>query len=66
MELMTVDDVAKALGISTKRVREYCRAGKLGTLWQRRWVITPEEFQQFLADTYTGKPGRPPKADEEE
>lgn len=57
---MTVEDVAKELGISAKRVREYCRAGRLGTLWQRRWVITREEFEAFKA-TYTGKPGRPRK-----
>lgn len=58
---MTVEDVAKELGISAKRVREYCRAGRLGTLWQRRWVITRDEFERFRAEVYTGQHGRPRK-----
>jgi predicted site-specific integrase-resolvase len=60
-KIMTVNEVAKELGISDKRVREYCRAGKLGTLWQRRWVITREEFEHFRDNVYTGQPGRPLK-----
>ena len=57
VDIMTVNDVANSLGISAKRVREYCRAGRLGTRWQRRWVITREEFMRFRGE-YTGKPGR--------
>jgi predicted site-specific integrase-resolvase len=64
MKLMTVEEVANELGISTKRVREYCRLGRLGTSWQRRWIITREEFEAFKA-TYTGKPGRPRKDNQE-
>jgi predicted site-specific integrase-resolvase len=60
MNLMTVEEVANELGISQKRVREYCRMGRLGNLWQNRWVITREEFETFRK-TYTGKPGRPKK-----
>lgn len=59
---MTVDEVARELGITPQRVREYCRAGRLGTMWQRRWVITREEFDAFKL-TYTGKPGRPQKVE---
>jgi predicted site-specific integrase-resolvase len=61
-QMMSIEEVAKELGISTQRVREYCRAGHMGTLWQRRWVITREEFERFRRDVYTGQPGRPPKA----
>lgn len=57
---MTIRDIADELGITPQRVREYCRAGKLGTLWQRRWVITRDEFNEFKK-TYTGQPGRPRK-----
>ncbi len=57
---MTVEDVSNELGITAQRVREHCRAGKLGKLWQRRWIITRLEFEAFKT-TYTGKPGRPKK-----
>lgn len=57
---MTVAEVAEKLDISEKRVREYCRAGRLGTLWQNRWLITEGDFNEFMK-TYTGKPGRPRK-----
>lgn len=59
---MTVEQIANELDITPKRVREYCRAGKLGKLWQRRWVITRQEFEEFKV-TYTGKPGRPKKGE---
>lgn len=58
---MTIEDVATELGITPQRVRAYCRAGKLGTLWQRRWVITHEEFERFKSEVYTGQHGRPKK-----
>ncbi len=61
MDLLTVDEVANELEITPQRVREYCRAGKLGTIWQRRWLITREEFEKFRKDVYSGQPGRPPK-----
>lgn len=57
---MTVEDVANELGITPQRVRELCRMGRLGTLWQRRWIITREEFEAFKK-THPRKPGRPPK-----
>ncbi len=63
---MTVEEIAKELGISRQRVYEYVRAGKLGQRWGRRWVITREEFERFKEETYTGKPGRPPTNEDEE
>lgn len=56
--IMTVEEVAEALGISRQRVYEYCRAGRLGQRWGKRWVITGEDFKRFKA-VYTGVPGRP-------
>lgn len=61
---MTVEEVADALGISRQRVYEYCRAGRIGQRWGKRWVITREDFERFKA-TYTGRPGRPPGDDAE-
>ena len=58
---MTVADVANQLGISEKRVREYCRAGRLGEKIGRQWIITKADFARFVASDYTGEPGRPPK-----
>lgn len=60
---MTVKEVAASLGISEKRVREYCRAGRLGRKVGRQWIITKEEFERFVRDDYTGEPGRPPKVE---
>lgn len=58
---MTVSQVAERLGISEKRVREYCRQGRLGEKVGRQWIITEDDFERFLAEDYTGEPGRPPK-----
>jgi excisionase family DNA binding protein len=60
MNLMTIEEVANELGISRQRVYEYCRAGRLGSRWGGRWLITKEQFEEFRR-TYTDKPGRPPK-----
>ena len=58
---MTVPQAAERLGISEKRVREYCRAGRLGEKIGRQWIITEADFTRFVASDYTGEPGRPPK-----
>ncbi len=46
-ELLTVKEVAKELGRSEKRVREYCREGRLGHKFGRQWVITRSELDAF-------------------
>lgn len=58
---MTVEEVANELGITRQRVYEYCRDGRLGTRWGKRWVITRDEFERFRKEVYTGQHGRPPK-----
>lgn len=58
---MTVKEVAKRLGISEKRVREYCNQGRLGEKVGRQWIITEEEYRRFIREDYTGEPGRPAK-----
>ena len=59
---MTVEEVATELGISRQRVYEYCRAGRLGERWGKRWVITRAEFERFRKEDYTGEHGRPKRA----
>jgi excisionase family DNA binding protein len=46
-ELLTVQEVAKELGRSEKRVREYCREGRLGHKVGRQWIITRTELEAF-------------------
>jgi excisionase family DNA binding protein len=58
--IMTVKEVAEELGISEERVRKLCQQGRMGEKVAGVWLITRDQFQAFL-ETYTGKPGRPPK-----
>lgn len=61
---MTVKEIAAELDISEERVRKYCQQGRMGQKVAGVWLITREEFDAFL-ETYTGKPGRPPKDESE-
>ena len=63
-ELLTVQQVAKELNRSEKRVREYCREGRLGQKIGRQWVITRAELEAFKK--IPRKHGAPFKDDEEE
>ncbi len=63
-ELLPVSEVAKELGRSEKRVREYCRQGRLGRKVGRQWVITRAELEAFKK--IPRKHGAPRKHDEEE
>ncbi len=46
-DLLTVKEVAKELGRSEKRIREYCREGRLGYKFGRQWIITRAELDAF-------------------
>lgn len=60
IDLMTVDDVARALGVNDSRVRQLARAGALqGTRLGRAWLFTPEAVAEFKARPR--RPGRPRK-----
>jgi excisionase family DNA binding protein len=60
---MTIKEVANRLGISENSVRRYCQAGRLGEKVGSQWIITEADLARFLANDYTGEPGRPPKSD---
>lgn len=46
--LMTVEDVARALGVNDSRVRQIARAGQLkGTRIGRDWLFTPEDVAEY-------------------
>lgn len=63
-ELLTVQQVAIELNRSEKRVREYCREGRLGQKIGRQWVITRAELEEFKQIPRTH--GAPRKDDGEE
>ena len=47
MELLTVKQVAKELGLSENRVREFCQEGRLGEKVGHQWIITRAELEEF-------------------
>ena len=53
----TTEEAAAELGLTGRRVRVFCREGKLGTRIGRNWAITEKQLRKF-----SGKerlPGRP-------
>ena len=58
MKLLDTKAAAKRLKVSERRVRFFCKKGRLGTRVAGRWIITEEELRMF--QRYP-KPGRPPK-----
>lgn len=57
---MSIDEAAKELNLSPKRVREHCRAGRLkAQKVGHSWIITRRNLEAFKA---LDRPvGRPPK-----
>ena len=45
--LMTTGQAGKRLGLSQRRVRALCDAGRLGTQVLGRWLITEAELRDF-------------------
>lgn len=45
-EFLTTDEAAVELNIRPNRVRQLCRAGKLGQLVGRVYIIKPEEIER--------------------
>jgi excisionase family DNA binding protein len=59
MELLTVKQAAKELGLSPGRVRQFCQQGRIGTLYGWQWLISREELDKFKEIERPA--GRPPK-----
>ncbi len=64
MELLSVKKVAKELGVSENRVREFCQEGRLGEKVGRQWIITRDELEAFKL--IPRRRGAPRKDDEDE
>lgn len=47
VELLTVEEVAAELGLTEGRVRQICRAGRLGEKVGTTWVITRPALEAF-------------------
>ena len=46
-ELLTVKEAAKELGVSGRRVLQFCKSGRLGKQYGWQWLITREELEAF-------------------
>jgi hypothetical protein len=54
--ILTLDDVAKALGIKYGLVAYHARCGHLkANCWLGRFFVTAEDFETFKADRAAGK-----------
>jgi excisionase family DNA binding protein len=48
IEVLTTAVAAKKMGLNVQTVREWCREGKLGVRTGSRWLISPDEVEQYL------------------
>jgi excisionase family DNA binding protein len=46
-DMLTIEDVARELNLSTRRVRQFCQEGRLGRRLGWQWVITRDELEEF-------------------
>jgi hypothetical protein len=60
VEIMTVKQAAKALGISGRRVRQLCEQGIMGRKVADMWIIEPKDVERYKA--MRRPPGRPRKS----
>jgi excisionase family DNA binding protein len=58
-DLLTVKETAEELGLSQRRVHQFCKEGRIGTRYGWQWLITREELEEFKK--IPRKEGRPPK-----
>ena len=60
-DLLTTAEVAEILGVSMRRVREFCVKEKIGQKIGTQLLITRAELERFKARQR--RPGRPKKTD---
>lgn len=46
-KLLTTNQVAKALNLSSSLIRRYCREGRLGQRVGSRYIITADDLEEF-------------------
>ena len=57
MELLSPEQAAKELRLTPRRVRQFCKQGRIGQRVGGRYVITRRELNAFLsAPRPTGRP----------
>jgi excisionase family DNA binding protein len=49
MNLLSVTEAAARLGLDPRRVRQFCKEGRLGQRVGGRWVIFEDELEAFAA-----------------
>ena len=57
--ILTVEEAAKLLKLSTCRIRQFCREGRIGRRLGGRWAIDQDELYDFRRQTRpNGRPAR--------
>ena len=60
-ELLTIKEAAKELGVSPRRINQFCKEGRIGKQYSWQWLITREELEAFKK--LPRPEGRPRKKD---
>jgi excisionase family DNA binding protein len=47
MKLLSVTEAAARLGLTSRRVRQFCQQGRLGQRAGNQWVIAEDELKAF-------------------
>jgi len=58
LPLMTPEEAANYIGVSSVRIRQFCTEGRIGQKVGERWVISEDELRQFAK--IPRQTGRPP------
>ncbi len=58
LSLKTPEEAGRIIGVSSVRIRQFCRQGRIGQKVGERWVISLAELQKF--DRIPRTLGRPP------
>ena len=61
LNLFTLTEAAKKVGVSTVRMYQFCQEGRIGQKFGEVWMITQDEIEEFLK--IKRKPGRPKNSD---
>ena len=63
LSLLSCDEAAVELGVTSIRVRQFCQEGRIGQKVGGRWVIPRDELEQFVKiPRETGRPKTSPDA----
>jgi excisionase family DNA binding protein len=46
-DMLTIEEAARELELSPRRVRQFCQEGRLGRRLGWQWVITRDELEEF-------------------